>query len=66
LFYLQQFVSGKSVNDINPLKKALDACQDLTQLLSQSINEANLILSQETFVDAHRPELNQRWLQIAQ
>lgn len=65
LYFLLSILSGTH-SEINSIRKALDACQDLTQLLSQSINEANLILSQETFVDAHRPELNQRWLQIAQ
>jgi len=57
--------SKKNNESVDPCKDTLDAYEELTHLLSQSINEANLNLNQQAFVDAYLPELNQRWLQIA-
>ncbi|HEX4839105.1 MAG TPA: hypothetical protein VFU89_01540 [Rhabdochlamydiaceae bacterium] len=68
-FHLLRFLSavflGKGISDDNYIERARNACAELTQLLSQSINDANLSLSQETFVNAYRPDLNKQWLTIA-
>jgi|GEM_PF-1672543 len=65
LRFLVNLFWGKPHNNVNSIKHANNACEELTQLLSQSINDANLSLSQETFVNAYRPDLNEQWLQIA-
>ncbi|HEX2580314.1 MAG TPA: hypothetical protein VHK67_07940 [Rhabdochlamydiaceae bacterium] len=67
LIFLLSFVKGKDSKFTNSsLEDTMKACKKLSKLLSQSINEANLTFNQEAFVNAHRPELNQQWLQIAQ
>ncbi|HEX2580313.1 MAG TPA: hypothetical protein VHK67_07935 [Rhabdochlamydiaceae bacterium] len=66
LLLLGPLLIGKGHNDTHSFKKARDACAELTQLLSQSINGANLNFNQDAFFKAYLPELNQRWLQIAQ